>query len=613
MILIYFDTVYKEMSTMLKKLSSASLLVLLLSLSFALLNPAGAVPTAANNFELYFGPSDDRARTIDAFFIELIDSAKTSIDGAFFEFRLQSIVDAFIRAHKRGVKIRLVTDTDYFSNEFASALVAAGISVKADGRSALMHNKFAIVDSKKLWTGSYNLTDSCSYKNNNNALCIYSKELAEIYQREFDEMYKDNKFGITSPSTVEKQQTEISVNGEKSRVEVYFAPEDKPNAKIHELLSGAKKEIYFMHFAFTANEISDMLIEKSKNGVRVSGIFDSKLYRSTGPYSEFFKLTSADSINIVLADNPNGKLHHKVFIVDPTLPEGFVITGSENSSNNGDRTNDENVIVIHNDKVAKAYFAEFKRLFGKFSNAYATCVNLYFKPEQDIEHISMVFNTNGKPVDKIEIGYPARWGLTGNESVRLLTIDQKPLAKGSLIFNRKGFSAVNLNLKPFGKSSFVIFDFQNMKAPKIKGGYNLYVKSAEKTEYKSFPLKSQPGISVADSLSNDCIHSFDQMLQKMQTSYSELLSIQENSTNSEIFEKLFKNWQANYFEIKEVLLTDAKNRNYERIDRFLSIYVTLGAEDKTKMPGLTEGLEKIFKAAAASGDAEAEKRLKLLK
>lgn len=602
------------MNFMLKKFSKAFLFAFLLSLCFSAFNFANAVPNSKNNFELYFGPSEDRAKTIDNFFIELIDSAKTSIDGAFFEFRLQSIVDAFIRAHKRGVKIRLVTDTDYFSNEFAAALVKAGIKVKPDNdRSALMHNKFAIVDSNKVWTGSYNLTDSCSYKNNNNALCFYSKELVTIYQREFDEMFVEDKFGASSPSTVEEQKAEISIGGEKSLVEVFFAPEDKPNAKIHELLSQAKKEIYFMHFAFTANEISDLLIDKSKNGVRVSGIFDSKLYRSTGPYSEFFKLTSADSINIVLADNPDGKFHHKVFIVDPTLPDGFVITGSENSSSNGDRTNDENVIVIHNDKVAKAYFAEFKRLFGKFSTAYATCVNLYFKPEQDIEHISMVFNTNGKPVDKIEIGYPARWTLTGNESVRLLTIDQKPLPKGSLIFNRKGFSAVNLNLKAFGKSSFVIFDFQKMKAPKIKGGYNLYIKSAEKTEQKAFPLKSQPGIFIADSLSGDCITSFDAMLQKMQTSYSELLSIQENSTNPEIFEKLFKNWQANYFEIKEVLLTDAKNRNYERIDRFLAIYVTLGAEDKTKMPGLTEGLEKIFKASAASGDEEAAKRLKMLK
>ena len=599
---------------MLKRFSRALLIAFLLGLYFAAFSSAGAVPTASNNFELYFGPSQDKSKTIDNFFVALIDSAKTSIDGAFFEFRLQSIVDAFIRAHKRGVKIRLVTDTDYYAGEFTAALVKAGIKVKQDNRSALMHNKFAIVDSNKLWTGSYNLTDTCTFNNNNNALCFYSKELAAIYQREFDEMFVKNSFGITSPSTVEEQKVEISIGGEKSLVEVYFAPEDKPNEKIFELLSQAKKEIYFMHFAFTANEISDMLIDKSKSGIRVSGIFDSKLYRSTGPYSEFFKLTSADSINIVLADNPDGKFHHKVFIVDPTLPDGFVITGSENSSNNGDRTNDENVIVIHNDKVAKAYFTEFKRLFGQFSTAYATCVNLYFKPEQDIEHVSMVFNTNGKPVDKIEIGYPARWPLTGNESVRLLTIDQKPLPKGSIIFNRKGFSAVNLNLKAFGKSSFVVFDFQKMKAPKIKGGYNLYIKSAAKTDDKALPLKSQPGITIADSLVTDeSIHSFDQMLLKMQTSYSELLSIQENSTNSEIFEKLFKNWQNNYFEIKEILLTDAKNRNYERIDRFLAIFVNISAEDKKKMPGLTEGLEKILKANAAAGDEEAKSRLKKLK
>lgn len=592
-----------------------SLLPLTLFVVFLSAGIAYAVPNAQNNFELYFGPSPDRTKTIDNFFVAALDSATKTIDGAFFEIRLQRIVDAFIRAHKRGVKIRLVVDTDYVENEFVSQLKTAGIKIRPDNdRSALMHNKFAIIDSIKLWTGSYNLTDTCSYNNNNNALCFYSKELVEIYQNEFEEMFTDGLFGATSPSNLDKQNAEVSILGEKSLIEVRFAPEDKPNERIYELLSQAKQAIYFMHFAFTANEISDVLIEKASAGVKVSGIFDSKLYRSTGPYSEFFKLTSANNVNIVLANNPDGKFHHKVFIVDPMSPDGFVITGSENSSSNGDRTNDENIMVIHNQKVAQAYFAEFRSLLGKYSSSYATCINLYFKPEQKIDNINVVFNTNGKPVDKIEVGYPARWALTGEEKVSLLTLDQKPLAKGSLIFNKKGFTAVNLGLKAFGKSSFIVFNFKNLTAPKIKGGYNLYIKCAPQTECQTMPLKSQPGFEVSDNIhSDESVVSFEQLLQKMQVSYTELLSIQENSTNPQIFNKLFKNWQANYFELKEILLTDAKNKNYERIDAFLEVYSKLGADDKTKIPGLTEGLEKIFKASAAEGDDEAAKRLKTLK
>lgn len=588
---------------------TASVLLLALSLSGAAL----AVPSEKNNFELYFGPSPDRTKTIDNFFIEYVDSTKKTLDGCFFEFRLDSIVDAFIRAKKRGVVVRLVTDTDTYDSEFVKKLRKAGIEVKSDNnRSALMHNKFAISDSSKVWTGSYNLTDTCSFNNNNNALSIYSKELSEIYQREFDEMFLEDKFGATSPSTLDTQKAELTILGKKTPVEVYFAPEDSPNAHIQELLAGAKKEIYFMHFAFTANDISDTLIEKSKAGVNVAGIFDSKLYRSTGPYSEFYKLTNED-IKIILADNPDGKFHHKVFIVDPSTDDGFVITGSENSSSNGDGTNDENVMVIHNDKVAKAYFAEFRRLFGTFSNAYATCVNLYVKPEQKIPDVNLVFNSNGKPVDKIEISYPARWALTGEEQVNVFTLDKKPFPKGTLIFNKKGFSAVNLGLKAFGKGSFIVFNFKKLTAPKIKGGYNLYVKCSNREGEKPMPLKYQPGIHVADQIViDDSAAAFDALIQKMYLSYSELMNMQDNSASDEVFEKLYKNWQNNYFELKEVILADANAQRYDRIDKFLEMYSKLTADQRSKIPGLVKELKAILKKHTADGDEEAKSRLKQL-
>lgn len=121
-----------------------------------------AVPKASKNVEVYFGPVANRRATIDNHFISLLNSAKKTIDGSFFELRLDSLADAFLRAHERGVKIRLVTDSDYYGNQWMQRLVEAGIEIVEDRRSALMHNKFAIVDDTLVWTGSYNLTDSCS-------------------------------------------------------------------------------------------------------------------------------------------------------------------------------------------------------------------------------------------------------------------------------------------------------------------------------------------------------------------------------------------------------------------------------------------------------------------
>ena len=79
-----------------------------------------------------------------------------------------------------------------------------------------------------------------------------------------------------------------------------------------------------------------------------------------------------------------------------------------------------------------------------------------------------------------------------------------------------------------------------------------------------------------------------------------------------MFEKLLKNWQNNYFEVKEVILTDVKAQNYDKLDVFLEVYQKLDAEQKSKMPGLIKDLKQILKTHSAAGDEEAARRLKLL-
>jgi hypothetical protein len=568
-----------------------------------------AVPSAEDNFELYFGPHSDHTKTIDNFFIKLVDSAQTSIDGAFFEFRFQSIVDAFTRAHQRGVKIRFVTDTDYYPNEFTAALVKAGIKVKQDNRSALMHNKFMVVDSDKIWTGSYNLTNTCSYNNNNNALCIFSKELCEIYQREFDEMFVNGQFGAKSPSTVEMQKNELTIMGQKTTVEVYFAPEDNPNQRVFELMKQAKNEIYFMQFAFTSDKISDILVEKAISGVNVSGIFDTKLYRASGPYSEFYKLTSADA-NVILANNPNGKLHHKVFIVDPSSDDGFVITGSENCSDSGNNSNDENIMIIHNNKVAQAYLNEFKKLQGYFSNSYATCMNVHLKPGQEVQNLNILFNANGHFVDKVEIEYPARWKFTGNEKFSLLISGPQDISRGSIKFNKKSITITNLGLKPFGKSSFAIFNFKNLLAPQIKGGYNFYVKCSGDILGKTIPIKSQPGIKVSDSV--ESVYSIDELLKKMHVAYSEMLIFEQNSSNTKMSDDLFSDWKESYDEISQAVLSTAANGNYKNVDKFLELYARLNLKNKPETSDFIDDLKSILEKNASSEDEEALKMIERL-
>ena len=54
-------------------------------------------------------------------------------------------------------------------------------------------------------------------------------------------------------------------------------------------------------------------------------------------------------------------MHHKVFIIDRKV----VTTGSMNPTSNGNEKNNENLIIIHDEAIAKDYLNEFFKVWGE--------------------------------------------------------------------------------------------------------------------------------------------------------------------------------------------------------------------------------------------------------
>ena len=61
----------------------------------------------------------------------------------------------------------------------------------------------------------------------------------------------------------------------------------------------------------------------------------------------------------VKKDRNKGNMHHKVFIIDSET----VITGSYNPTESGNKRNDENLIIIHDKKIAEKYLEEFGKVY----------------------------------------------------------------------------------------------------------------------------------------------------------------------------------------------------------------------------------------------------------
>ena len=319
-------------------------------------------------WEVYFadpanhGDPDHWQGSIEEKLIEKINAAQTSIHIASFEFDLTPVADALIAAKKRGVDVRWVTDDENGiaadeepgHGQFAM-LKDAGIEVKDDGRTALMHNKFWIFDGQVVWTGSTNITVNGIFKQNNNVIVIRSTKVAEIYEREFQEMW-DGKFGPRSPSTVDQQSA--TVNG--TFIQVLFASEDGVLERIIPYVENAKSSVRFLAFSFTDYPLAKAMIDRSAEGVDVAGVFEK--VGSETQYAELRTLLCA-GVPVRQDGNPSF-LHHKLIVVD----ERYVITGSLNFSTNAEESNDENVIIIDNPDIAKLYIQEFERVWAQGSD-----------------------------------------------------------------------------------------------------------------------------------------------------------------------------------------------------------------------------------------------------
>lgn len=291
--------------------------------------------------------------------IKLINNAEYTIHIASFEFNLTPVAEALIEAHQRGVDVRWVTDDEHGieSDEEEGhgqflMMEQDGIEVRDDARSGLMHNKFWIFDEQIVWSGSTNITKNGNFRNNNNVIVIDSPDVAAIYKREFDEMWA-GEFGIKSPSTVDEQKA--TVDG--TRMVVLFGAEDNVASKLVELIETAEESINFMAFSFTHDDMGAAMLERFEAGVAVAGIFETR--GSETKHSELTPLYCAGAL--VAQDGNPGTFHHKAIVID----ENIVITGSFNFSNNANKSNDENLIVVINPDIAKLYLQEFDRRWAE--------------------------------------------------------------------------------------------------------------------------------------------------------------------------------------------------------------------------------------------------------
>ncbi|MFH0977936.1 MAG: phospholipase D-like domain-containing protein [Candidatus Woesearchaeota archaeon] len=278
--------------------------------------------------KVYFCPKDNCTARL----VELIEQF-ASADCALYNLQSKEIIEALGKKQSR-----LIIDDIYANKKL-------NLNYISDDGKQITHNKFCVFDARTVWTGSFNPTEEVD---NNNVVVIQSRYLAANYEQEFDEMW-NRVFGGGKKT----ENPMIVINGKM--VENYFCPEDSCKAHVLENLARAKSSIRFMVFSLTDKEIAQMIVEKSRNGLRVQGIMEKQ--RINMKYEQYKYLNSSGVE--VKPDKNKHLMHNKVFIIDNET----VITGSYNPTQSGNERNDENILIIHDREIAKQYVEEFERLW----------------------------------------------------------------------------------------------------------------------------------------------------------------------------------------------------------------------------------------------------------
>jgi mitochondrial cardiolipin hydrolase len=143
---------------------------------------------AAAAHSAYFTPGDACLRKLR----ELCTAARRQLDICVFTLADDRLTDAVLDAHRRGVRVRVISDDDkrFDAGSDVAQLADAGIEIRLDRGPAHMHHKFAVFDAKVLANGSFNWTRSASLSNDENLVVSNDAYLVRCFGGQFETLWE---------------------------------------------------------------------------------------------------------------------------------------------------------------------------------------------------------------------------------------------------------------------------------------------------------------------------------------------------------------------------------------------------------------------------------------
>jgi len=145
-----------------------------------------------NMFRLHqviFSPGTDILESIS----DLLKQAKKTLDICVFTITDERLASEIWNCMQRGVEVRIITDDDkmYDRGSAILDLKTTGIPVKTDHSRYHMHHKFGIIDSRIVFTGSFNWTYTASNHNQENLMITSNFEIVKQYREQYEKLWNE--------------------------------------------------------------------------------------------------------------------------------------------------------------------------------------------------------------------------------------------------------------------------------------------------------------------------------------------------------------------------------------------------------------------------------------
>lgn len=352
--------------------------------------PYATESNSSGNMKVYFNSAVDvsYSKGVDAIFlnnaiddtlIAYINRASESIDFTIYNFNndnISNISTALNEAHKRGVKVRIIScgTTNNLAIQDLDPNVPLLVAPDATERDGIMHNKFLVFDAHSsdpnvplVWTGATNFTDGQINTDPNNVIIVQDQSLALAYELEFIEMWGSENEVPSKENALfgafKKDNTphEFIIGGKK--VECYFSPSDGTNQKIIDAINTADHDLSIATMLITRSDLAYSIRDAKESGVAVNIITNN-----AGGNTDLVNETLIEALGVqhfVYNEYQPGIMHHKYVVIDQDLitSDPTLITGSHNWSASANDRNDENTLIIHDATIANIYYQNFAQLF----------------------------------------------------------------------------------------------------------------------------------------------------------------------------------------------------------------------------------------------------------